>query len=211
MNGLLAHPPISANAIGAPMLIGYARVSTHDQNLNLQRDALKATGCERVIVDRMSGAVSDRPDLVQLKDILRADDTLVILRLDRLARSLKDLIAWVGYLDAHKIGLRSLHEAIDTTTPTGKLTFHIFGAMAEFERSLIRERTQAGLAAARARGRKGGRRPALNADKRALAVRLYNERQTPISRICAMMGISKPTLYSYVRAANGVTEDPPAK
>lgn len=99
-------------------------------------------------------------------------------------------MAWVGYLDEHGIGLRSLHEAIDTTTPTGKLTVHIFGALAEFERTLIRDRTQAGLAAARARGQTGGRRPDLNAEKRALAVRLYNEHQTPISRICAMMGIS---------------------
>jgi DNA invertase Pin-like site-specific DNA recombinase len=193
------------------MLIGYGRVSTHDQNLDLQRDALEAAGCERVIVDRMSGAASARPGLVQLKDVLRGGDTLVVWRLDRLGRSLKDLIAWVGYLDAQEIGLRSLHEAIDTTTPTGKLTFHIFGARAEFERTLIRDRTQAGLAAARARGRTGGRRLALNADKRALVVRLYNERQTPISRICAMMGISKPTLYSYVRAANGITEGPTAK
>ena len=165
------------------MMIGYARVSTHDQNLNSQRDALEAAGCERVIVDKISGAASARPGLVQLKDILRRGDTLVVWRLDRLGRSLKDLIAWVGYLDEHEIGLRSLHEAIDTTTPAGKLTFHIFGALAEFERTLIRDRTQAGLAAARARGRTGGRRPALNADKRALAVRLYNERQTPIMRI----------------------------
>lgn len=191
------------------MLIGYARVSTHDQTLDPQRDALTAAGCERVVVDRMSGAASARPGLVQLRDILRAGDTLVVWRLDRLGRSLRDLIAWVGYLDEHGVGLRSLHEAIDTTTPTGKLTFHIFGALAEFERTLIRDRTQAGLAAARARGRTGGRRPVLNAEKRALAVRLYSERQTPISRICAMMGISKPTLYSYVRAANGVTEGPP--
>lgn len=193
------------------MLIGYARVSTHDQNLDLQRDALEAAGCERVIVDKMSGAASARPGLVQLKDILRAGDTLVVWRLDRLGRSLKDLIAWVGYLDEHEIGLRSIHEAVDTTTSTGKLTFHIFGALAEFERTLIRDRTQAGLAAARARGRMGGRRPVLNADKRALAVRLYEERKTPIARICAMMGISKPTLYSYVRAANGVADGPPDK
>ena len=115
---------------------------------------------------------------------------MVVWRLDRLGRSLKDLIAWVGYLEERQVGLRSLHEAIDTTTPTGKLTFHVFGALAEFERALIRDRTQAGLAAARARGRMGGRRPVLSADKRALAVRLYTERQTPIAKICQMMGIS---------------------
>ena len=190
------------------MLIGYARVSTHDQNLDLQRDALEAAGCDRVIVDRMSGAASARPGLAQIKDVLRAGDTLVVWRLDRLGRSLKDLIAWVGYLDEQQVGLRSLHEAIDTTTPTGKLTFHVFGALAEFERALIRDRTQAGLAAARARGRLGGRRPVLNGDKRALAVKLYNERQTSIARICQMMGISKPTLYSYVRAADRERSSP---
>ena len=194
-----------------PMLIGYAWVATHDQNLDLQRDALKAAGCERVIVEKMSGAASARPGLAQLKDILRAGDTLVVWRLDRLGRSLRDLIDWVGYLDDKHVGLRSLHEAIDTTSPTGKLTFHIFGALAEFERTLIRDRTQAGLSAARARGRKGGRPPRLNKDKRELAIRLYNERQVPIARICAMMGISKPTLYAYVRAADpGKVEPDPA-
>ena len=193
------------------MLIGYARVSTHDQNLDLQRDALEAAGCERVIVDTMSGAASARPGLAQVRDILRAGDTLVVWRLDRLGRSLKDLIAWVGYLEERQVGLRSLHEAIDTTTPTGKLTFHVFGALAEFERALIRDRTQAGLAAARARGRKGGRRPVLNADKRALAVKLYNERQSPIAKICQMMGISKPTLYAYVRAADPGALEPAIK
>ena len=200
----IGHAPWTSLALSGPppVLIGYARVSTHDQNLDLQRDALEAAGCERVIVDTMSGAASARPGLAQVRDILRAGDTLVVWRLDRLGRSLKDLIAWVGWLDEHQVGLRSLHEAIDTTTATGKLTFHVFGALAEFERALIRDRTQAGLAAARARGRLGGRRPVLNADKRALAVKLYTERQTPIAKICAMMGISKPTLYSYVRAAD---------
>ena len=192
------------------MLIGYARVSTHDQNLDLQRDALEAAGCERIVVDTMSGAASARPGLAQLKDILRASDTLVVWRLDRLGRSLRDLIDWVGYLDGKQIGLRSLHEAIDTTSPTGKLTFHIFGALAEFERTLIRDRTQAGLSAARARGRLGGRPPRLNKDKRDLAIRLYNERQMPIAKICTMMGISKPTLYAYVRAADPAKIEPGA-
>ena len=193
------------------MLIGYARVSTHDQNLDLQRDALEAAGCEQVIVDTISGAASARPGLAKLKDVLRAGDTLVVWRLDRLGRSLRDLIDWVGYLETREVGLRSLHEAIDTTSPAGRLTFHLFGALAEFERTLIRERTQAGLAAARARGRKGGRRPVLNADKRALAVRLYNEREMPIAKICRMMGISKPTLYSYVRAADPGRVEPAAR
>ena len=186
---------------GEHMKIGYARVSTNDQNLDLQRDALEKAGCERVIVDTISGATAARPGLERVKEQLRQGDTLVVWRLDRLGRSLKDLIAWVGYLEDEGVALQSLHEAIDTATPTGKLTFHLFGALAEFERNLIQERTQAGLAAARARGRKGGRRHALDRDKRELAVRLYNERKTPIAKICAMMGISKPTLYSYVRAA----------
>ena len=184
------------------MKIGYARVSTHDQNLDLQRDALKKAGCEKVFVDTISGSVAARPGLDKVKEQLHAGDMLVVWRLDRLGRSLKDLIAWVGYLDEQKVGLLSLHEAIDTSTPTGKLTFHLFGALAEFERNLIGERTQAGLSAARARGRKGGRRPVLNKDKRELAVRLYNEKNTPIAKICTMMSISKPTLYAYVRAAN---------
>lgn len=188
------------------MKIGYARVSTLDQNLDLQRDALESAGCERVIVDTISGATAARPGLEKVKEQLRAGDTLVVWRLDRLGRSLRDLISWVSYLEENKVALQSLHEAIDTSTPTGKLTFHLFGALAEFERNLIRERTQAGLAAARARGRKGGRRPVLNPDKRELAVRLYNERKTPIAKICSMMGISKPTLYAYVREANGVAE-----
>lgn len=182
------------------MKIGYARVSTLDQNPNLQEDALKAAGCEKVFVDHVSGSAAARPGLTKAKELLREGDTLVVWRLDRLGRSLKDLIAWVSWLDEQKVGLQSLHEVIDTSTPSGKLTFHLFGALAEFERNLIQERTQAGLKAARARGRVGGRPKALDADKRELAVKLYKEGKTPIGKICTMMGISKPTLYSYVRA-----------
>lgn len=181
--------------------IGYARVSTLEQNLDLQRDALAAAGCERVIVDQASGSLATRPGLEKVKEFLRAGDTLVVWRLDRLGRSLQDLIAWAMYLKEKGVALQSLSETIDTATPTGQLTFHLFGALAEFERNLIRERTQAGLAAARARGRLGGRPQALDADKRALAVRLYREKTLTIARICEMMGISKPTLYAYVRAA----------
>ena len=183
------------------MKIGYARVSTLEQNLDLQRDALAAAGCERVIVDQASGAITARPGLDKVKELLRPGDTLVVWRLDRLGRSLQDLIAWAMYLKEKGVALQSLSETIDTATPTGQLTFHLFGALAEFERNLIRERTQAGLAAARARGRLGGRPQALDADKRALAVRLYREKTLTIARICEMMGISKPTLYAYVRAA----------
>jgi DNA invertase Pin-like site-specific DNA recombinase len=184
---------------GEVMFIGYARVSTQDQHLDLQQDALRQAGCTKIIVDRVSGRVPERPGLAQLKEILRADDTLVVWRLDRLGRSLKDLIAWVAWLEQEGIGLRSLHEALDTTTPSGKLTFHIFGALAEFERQLIQERTQAGLRVARARGRLGGRPKALPADKQQLAVQLYQEKKIAVKQICALMGISKPTLYAYVR------------
>jgi DNA invertase Pin-like site-specific DNA recombinase len=183
------------------MNIGYARVSTHDQHLDLQQEALQQAGCTKIIVDRVSGTVPERPGLAKLKEILRADDTLVVWRLDRLGRSLKDLIAWVAWLEQEGIGLRSLHEALDTTTPSGKLTFHIFGALAEFERQLIQERTQAGLRVARARGRFGGRPKALPADKRQLSVQLYQEKKIAVRQICELMGIAKPTLYAYVRQA----------
>lgn len=181
------------------MHIGYARVSTHDQNLHLQQDALQAAGCEKIFVDEISGTLSERPGLTKTLDALRKGDTLVVWRLDRLGRSLKDLIGWVHTLETQDIELKSLQEAIDTGSPSGKLTFHLFAALAEFERNLIRERTQAGLSAARARGRMGGRPKALDKDKRALVVELYNGKKTSLKKICTMMGISKPTLYAYVQ------------
>lgn len=186
------------------MKIGYARVSTIEQNLDLQTDALTAAGCKKVITDKTSGAVAARPGLEKVKQQLRAGDTLVVWRLDRLGRSLRDLIGWMTYFEEQQVGVVSLHEAIDTATISGKLTFHLFGALAEFERNLIVERTQAGLAAARARGKKGGRPNALNKDKRDLAVRLYHENTMPIAKICSMLGISKPTLYAYVRSTKPV-------
>ncbi len=181
------------------MIIGYARVSTNDQNLDLQRDALRKAGCEKIIEDKASGSVAERPGLERLKDMLREGDTLVVWRLDRLARSLRHLIDWMNYCDSEKIAFQSIEENIATNTATGKLIFHIFGAMAEFERNLIRERTHAGLAAARARGRMGGRPKALNRDKRQVVVDLYNAKKLSVQKICDMMGISKPTLYKYVR------------
>ncbi|HEV7330924.1 MAG TPA: recombinase family protein [Flavisolibacter sp.] len=181
------------------MLIGYARVSTQLQVDSLQQDALKAAGCEKIFTDKVSGTVTERPGLTKLKEHLRKGDTLVVWRLDRLARSLRDLIDWVSYLDAKGVALKSIHEAIDTSTSTGKLVFHIFGALAEFERNLIQERTKAGLAAARARGRLGGRPKSLNKDKRQLAVDLYNEKKHTVDKICEMVGVSKPTLYSIIR------------
>jgi DNA invertase Pin-like site-specific DNA recombinase len=185
------------------MLIGYARVSTLEQNLDLQRDALKLSGCEKIIVDKLSGTLSERPGLTKIKELLRRGDTLVVWRLDRLGRSLKDLIEWMNYLDKEGVGLKSLQESIDTGTATGKLVFHLFGALSEFERNLIKERTMAGLTAARARGRKGGRPPRLDKDKRALVVSLYNEKKLSVKKICEMMNITKPTLYRYVQESMG--------
>ena len=182
-------------------LIGYARVSTDDQNLDLQRDALQTAGCERVFEDMVSGAKTDRTGLATLMSMLRAGDTVVIWRLDRLGRSLKNLIELVERLEAAKVGLRSLQENIDTTSSGGKLVFHLFGALAEFERNLIRERTQAGLVAARARGRMGGRPKRLDPVKLALAVKLHRERNHTVEEICKMMGISKSTLYNYLDKA----------
>lgn len=183
------------------MYIGYARVSTHDQNLELQQDALKCAGCGKIVVDRVSGTVAERPGLTQLKELLRKGDTLVVWRLDRLGRSIKDLIAWMSWLEQEGIALRSLQEAIDTTSTSGKLTFHIFASLAEFERQLIQERTRAGLKAARARGRLGGRPKALKPSRQKRAVQLYRKQELTVKEICEMMGISKPTLYAYVRQA----------
>ena len=181
------------------MLIGYARVSTFDQNPDLQKDALEKAGCEKIFVDTVSGTVPQRPGLTKAKELLRKGDTLVVWRLDRLGRSLRDLIDWITYLDTEGVALKSLQESIDTSTSTGKLIFHIFGALAEFERHLIVERTQAGLSAARARGRLGGRPKTLDDDKKQVVINLYNERKLTVKKICEMMGISKPTLYCYVR------------
>lgn len=183
------------------MLIGYARVSTDDQHLNLQHDALAAAGCERLIEERASGAKAERTGLANLFNILRAGDTVVVWRLDRLGRSLKDLIALVEQLEALGVGLRSLQEQIDTSSNGGKLIFHVFGALAEFERNLIRERTHAGLVAARARGRRGGRKPVLDLAKKTLALQLYQQRTHTVQQICGLMGISKSTLYNYLEAA----------
>lgn len=182
------------------MLIGYARVSTQDQLLDLQRDALKGAGCEKIFEDQISGASRSRSGLDSALEVLRSGDTLVVWRLDRLGRSLPHLIETVGDLEKRGVGFRSLGEAIDTTSPSGTLVFQIFGAIAEFERNLIRERTQAGLAAARARGRMGGRPPKLNEKKRQMLAEMYEKRDRPIKELCELFGISKKTLYQYLRA-----------
>ncbi len=181
------------------MKIGYARISTNEQNLSLQMDALEKAGCGKLFHDQISGAKTKRPDLDEALAYLREDDVLVVWRLDRLGRSLKHLIELVNSLEERGIGFQSLQESIDTTTSGGKLVFHIFGALAEFERNLIQERTYAGLAAARARGRTGGRPKALDAKKTVLLYRLYDEKKHSIQEICELVGVSKSTLYSYLR------------
>ena len=184
------------------MLIGYARVSTLEQDVSLQTDALQQAGCERIFQDKISGAKADRPGLQEALNYARSGDSIVVWRLDRLGRSLKHLIETVGQLEEQGIGFRSLQESIDTTTSGGRLIFHIFGALAEFERNLIRERTIAGLEAARARGRLGGRPKKLDAKKTELAYQLYDEKKYAVKEICHMLGISKPTLYACLARRN---------
>ena len=169
------------------MLIGYARVSTGDQSLTLQIDALEEAGCDRIFHDQVSGIANTRPNLNQALSFARPGDTLVVWRLDRLSRSLRDLIETVTLLESRGVQLNSLHESIDTVSSSGKLIFHLFGALAEFERNLIKERTLAGLQAARARGRKGGRPPSLDSEKRKLAVKLYNDKNYSVNQVCQVM------------------------
>ncbi len=185
------------------MLIGYARVSTHDQTLDLQLDALQKASCERIYQDTISGAKTERPGLQDALEHLRRGDTLVVWRLDRLGRTLKQLIELINDFNAKDIGFKSLQENIDTTTSGGKLVFHIFGALAEFERDIIRERTNAGLQAARARGRLGGRPKALNPKQIALTRSLYESHEHSIQDICNILGISRGTLYKYVGKGRG--------
>jgi DNA invertase Pin-like site-specific DNA recombinase len=184
------------------MLIGYARVSTHDQTLNLQKDALEKAGCMKIFTDTASGAKAERKGLYEALSYVRKGDTFVVWRLGRLGRSLPHLIATMTDLEEQGIGFKSLTENIDTTTSGGKLIFHIFGALAEFERNLIRERTQAGLTAARARGRKGGRPKVLTARQLGIARDLYEKRH-PIAEICRTLKISKATLYRSIKIGEG--------
>lgn len=181
------------------MKVGYARVSTNDQDLALQLDALQQADCQKIFRDKASGVKAARPGLQEAIDYLREGDMLVVWRLDRLGRSLKHLIETVTDLEERGIGFLSLQESMDTTTSGGKLIFHIFGALAEFERNLIRERTQAGLEAARVRGRKGGRPKALDKKRTALACQLYNDKRHSVKEICEILRISKSTLYKYLK------------
>src|SRR5439155_5551911 len=186
------------------MLIGYARVSTQDQTLNLQKDALEKLGCNKIFTDTASGAKAERNGLEEALEYVREGDSLVVWKLDRLGRSLKHLIETITTLNKRNIGFKSITENIDTTTSGGKLIFHIFGALAEFERDIIRERTNAGLAAARARGKLGGRPKALSPEKIKLARKLYADTSTSVAEICKMLGISRHTLQRYVKG----TESP---
>jgi DNA invertase Pin-like site-specific DNA recombinase len=177
-------------------LIGYARISTTDQNPEAQTDALTAAGCERTFVDHgVSGKLAKRPKLDAAMDYVRAGDVLVITKLDRLGRSVKNLIELAERLDKAGVGLLVLHQGIDTTTPTGKMLFHVLAAIAEFERDLISERTKDGLTAARARGRKGGRRPVLTPDKLATARTLVDGKQHTMQQIADVIGVSRASLY----------------
>ncbi len=184
------------------MLIGYARVSTQDQTMDLQKDALEKSGCSKLFSDMISGAVTERKGLEEALQFAREGDIIVGWRLDRLGRSLKHLIETVTNLSSRGIGLKSLTENIDSTTSGGKLIFHIFGALAEFERGIIRERTQAGLAAARARGRLGGRPKALDEKNAEMARQLYRDKTNAIADICRTLSISRATLYRYLRVSS---------
>jgi DNA invertase Pin-like site-specific DNA recombinase len=189
------------------MLVGYSRVSTQDQNPALQLDALQAAGCEKLFVEKASGAQRDRPELLAALDYLRAGDSLVVWKLDRLARSLKQLIETVELLESRSIGLRSLTEAIDTTTAGGKLVFHVFGALAEFERSIIRERTRAGLEAARARGKKGGRPPALVAKDLAAAKAMLSDPEITMEEVAKRLQVAPSTLYRHLPGGRGAIQE----
>lgn len=179
-------------------LIGYARVSTLDQDPALQLDALTAAGCAKVFADRASGARADRPGLRQALDYVREGEVLVVWKLDRLGRSLPHLIETVAALERRGVGFRSLTEAIDTTTPGGRLVFHLFGALGQFERDLIRERTRAGLAAAATRGRKGGRKPVIDADKLVRARSMIAKGLT-VREAASRLRVGKTALYEALR------------
>lgn len=183
------------------MKIGYARVSTDDQNLDLQRDALTSAGCERICTDTASGAKAARLGLAEALAFARAGDVLVVWRLDRLGRSLKELVALVDQLGTAGVGLESLTERIDTTTASGELVFHIFGSIAQFERRLIVERTRAGLVAAKARGKRGGR-PSLPAEKVA-AIQAMAATDRPVAEVCKVLKIGRSTYYKHAGKAAG--------
>ena len=185
------------------MKIGYARVSTSDQHLYMQEDALKSDGCEQIFHDIASGAKTERLGLEEALAYARAGDVVVVWKLDRLGRSVQHLIQTIKCLSDKGIGFKSLQENIDTTTSGGKLIFHIFSALAEFERDLIQERTRAGLKAARARGRLGGRPPLLKTDEIKKMLGYYDEQKVTVDEICKIFNISRPSFYNYLNKRKG--------
>ncbi|MFN3628093.1 MAG: recombinase family protein [Parvibaculum sp.] len=189
------------------MNIGYARVSTDEQKSILQIDALKAAGCERIFEETASGAKADRSGLEQALDFMRPGDTLVVWKLDRLARSMRRLIDTVELLQSKGMGFRSLTEAIDTTTAGGMLVFHIFGALAEFERAIIRERTRAGLEAARTRGRKGGRPTQMTKKKITMARAMLSDQTITMKDVALELGVSVATLYRHMPGGRGAVRE----
>jgi DNA invertase Pin-like site-specific DNA recombinase len=187
------------------MKIGYARVSTREQNLTMQVIALEKAGCEKIYEEVVSGAKAERPILENLIEQLRPGDILVIWKLDRLGRTLKNLVELVQKLIEKNIGLCSINDPVDTASSQGRLIFNIFASLAEFERDVIRERTQAGLHAARSRGRFGGRPRGLSKSAEATACAaetLYKEKKLSVLDICNKLSISKSTLYKYLRHRN---------
>ena len=188
------------------MKIGYARVSTADQNLALQKDALLQAGCEKIFQDVASGALDSRKGLLEAIEFARKGDALIVWKLDRLGRSLKHLIEIINLLHSKEVGFVSLQESIDTTTSGGKLVFHVFGALAEFERELIRERTTAGLKAARSRGKLGGRPKKLTGKQAEMARKLMSDPEMSVSEICQTLQISRATLYRYCTAVGNETK-----
>ena len=192
--------------------IGYARVSTDDQNLDLQRDALKRAGCSTIYEETVSGKSADRPELEHCRKALRSGDTLMVWRLDRLGRSLPDLVRIVAELEAKGVSFESITEKIETASAAGRLVFHVFAALAEFERNLIRERTRAGLAAARARGRAGGRKPKLDARQIREIKRLMSDPTIPVSQIAERYKVSRTTIYNVAprAATSGIELQPDA-
>jgi DNA invertase Pin-like site-specific DNA recombinase len=189
------------------MFVGYARVSLPEQQLALQEDALQQAGCERIYTDTASSTQMDRPGLTRALEFLRAGATLMVWKLDRLGRSLSHLVAVVNDLHRQGVHFRSLQEQIDTTSGVGKLVFHLFAALAEFEHDLIRERTCAGFAAARARGKCGGRPKVLDAKQTALARALYHAQELPVREICSLLRIGKTTFYRYLKGAESSDQD----
>lgn len=191
------------------MNVGYARISTHDQKLDLQIDALKRAGCKTIFKEIISGAKTDRPELKRALEALREGDSLVVWKLDRLGRSLRNLIDIINDLQSKGVSFISISDNLNTTTAHGRLIFNIFGSLAEFERELIRERTHAGLSAARARGRKGGRKPGLTKEfrEKAGSIKLvYDSREKSIAQMCQIFQISTATLYKCLRFAEGNNE-----